>query len=55
VRPDNGANSAATLWWVSMSGALILAAYHPGQFINAGSLSGFLNPSESLSPTLLAG
>ncbi|HZA10011.1 alpha/beta hydrolase family protein [Mycobacterium sp.] len=40
---------------VSMSGgsALILAAYHPGQFIYAGSLSGFLNPSEGFWPALI--
>ncbi|MGH3675203.1 MAG: esterase family protein [Mycobacterium sp.] len=40
---------------LSMSGgaALILAAYHPGQFIYAGSLSGFLNPSEGLWPVLI--
>jgi diacylglycerol O-acyltransferase/trehalose O-mycolyltransferase len=40
---------------VSMSGgsALILAAYHPGQFIYAGSLSGFINPSEGLWPVLI--
>ena len=32
---------------LSMSGgaALVLAAYHPGQFVYAGSLSGFLNTS----------
>jgi diacylglycerol O-acyltransferase / trehalose O-mycolyltransferase len=34
---------------LSMSGgaALILSAYHPGQFVYAGSLSGFLNPSSA--------
>lgn len=39
---------------LSMSGssALILAAYHPGQFVYAGSLSGFLNLSEGIWPTL---
>jgi diacylglycerol O-acyltransferase / trehalose O-mycolyltransferase len=39
----------------SMSGssALILAAYHPGQFSYAGSLSGFLNLSEGIWPTLV--
>src|ERR1700756_4032178 len=37
---------------LSMSGgaALILAAYHPGQFVYAGSPSGFLNPSNRLWP-----
>ena len=40
---------------LSMSGssALILAAFHPGQFIYAGSLSGFLNLSEGLWPVLV--
>ena len=40
---------------LSMSGssALILAAYHPGQFRYAGSLSGFLNLSQGLWPTLV--
>ncbi len=40
---------------VSMSGssALILAANHPGQFVYAGALSGFLNLSEGLWPVLV--
>jgi diacylglycerol O-acyltransferase/trehalose O-mycolyltransferase len=40
---------------LSMSGsaALILAAYHPGNFTYAGSLSGFLNLSEGIWPTLV--
>lgn len=40
---------------LSMSGgaALILAAYHPGQFVYAGSLSGFLNTSNRLWPALI--
>src|SRR6478736_6114807 len=40
---------------LSMSGssALILAAYHPGQFSYAGSLSGFLNLSDGVWPTLV--
>ena len=40
---------------VSMSGssALILAAYHPNQFRYAGSLSGFLNLSDGIWPTLV--
>ena len=33
--------------------ALTLAAWHPQQFIFAGSLSGFLNPSQGLWPTLI--
>ncbi|MGV0807108.1 esterase family protein [Mycolicibacterium setense] len=40
---------------LSMSGnsALILAAYHPGQFVYAGSLSAFLNPSAGPWPGLI--
>ena len=40
---------------LSMSGsaALILAAYHPNNFRYAGSLSGFLNLSEGIWPTLV--
>lgn len=40
---------------LSMSGgaALNLAIWHPQQFSFAGSLSGFLNPSEGLWPTLI--
>jgi diacylglycerol O-acyltransferase/trehalose O-mycolyltransferase len=40
---------------LSMSGgaALILAAYYPQEFIFAASLSGFLNPSKGLSPTVI--
>lgn len=40
---------------LSMSGsaALILAAYHPGQFSYAASLSGFLNLSQGIWPTLV--
>ena len=40
---------------LSMSGsaALILAAYHPGQFSYAGSLSGFENLSQGIWPTLV--
>src|SRR6476659_1828971 len=40
---------------LSMSGssALILAAYHPGQFSYAGALSGFLNLSRGLWPVLI--
>ena len=40
---------------LSMSGssALMLAAYHPGQFRFAGSLSGFLNLSNGIWPTLV--
>ncbi len=38
---------------MSGSSALILAAYHPGQFSYAGSLSGFLNLSDGVWPTLV--
>ena len=40
---------------LSMAGgaALTLAIWHPAQFIFAGSLSGFLNPSEGLWPTMI--
>ncbi|WP_353612564.1 alpha/beta hydrolase family protein [Mycobacterium sp. 1274756.6] len=40
---------------LSMSGgsALTLAIWHPQQFVFAGSLSGFLNPSKGLWPTLI--
>ncbi|MCV7015500.1 esterase family protein [Mycolicibacterium madagascariense] len=40
---------------LSMSGgaALNLAAYYPSQFVFAGSLSGFLNPSQGLWPTMI--
>ena len=38
---------------MSGSSALILAAYHPGQFSYAGSLSGFLNLSVGVWPTLV--
>ncbi|MDT5018581.1 MAG: diacylglycerol O-acyltransferase / trehalose O-mycolyltransferase [Mycobacterium sp.] len=38
---------------MSAGSALILAAYHPGQFSYAGSLSGFLNLSNGIWPTLV--
>ncbi len=40
---------------ISMSGgaALTLAIWHPAQFIFAGALSGYLNPSQGLWPTLI--
>jgi diacylglycerol O-acyltransferase/trehalose O-mycolyltransferase len=40
---------------LSMAGgaALTLAIWHPAQFIFAGSLSGFLNPSQGLWPTMI--
>jgi diacylglycerol O-acyltransferase/trehalose O-mycolyltransferase len=49
---DPSGNAAVGL---SMSGgaALTLATWHPAQFIFAASLSGFLNPSQGLWPTLI--
>ncbi|WP_319448593.1 MULTISPECIES: alpha/beta hydrolase family protein [unclassified Mycobacterium] len=40
---------------LSMAGgaALVLSAHHPGQFVYAGSMSGFLNPSEGQWPGLI--
>ncbi len=40
---------------LSMAGgaALVLSAHHPGQFSYAGSMSGFLNPSEGWWPGLI--
>src|ERR1700761_4498072 len=40
---------------ISMAGssALILAAYHPGQFIYAGSLSALMDPSNGMGPTMI--
>ena len=40
---------------ISMSGgaALTLAIWHPAQFVFAGALSGYLNPSQGLWPTLI--
>ena len=40
---------------LSMAGgaALVLSAHHPGQFTYAGSMSGFLNPSEGQWPGLI--
>ncbi len=50
VRPNRNA-----VVGVSMSGssALILAAYHPGQFAYAGALSAYLTPSSGNGPTLI--
>jgi diacylglycerol O-acyltransferase / trehalose O-mycolyltransferase / mycolyltransferase Ag85 len=40
---------------LSMAGsaAMILTAYHPNNYIYAGSLSGWLSPSDGMSPTLI--
>src|SRR6201987_5409149 len=50
VRPTN--NAAVGL---SMAGssALILAAFHPDQFVYAGSLSALLDPSQGMGPSLI--
>src|SRR5689334_14443414 len=47
-----GGNAAVGL---SMSGnsALVLASWHPDEFVYAGSLSGFINPSEGQWPFLI--
>jgi len=50
VKPTGGAAVG-----LSMAGnaSLILSVYHPDQFIYAGSMSGFLNPSEGWWPMLI--
>ena len=50
VRPNGNA-----VVGLSMAGgaALTLATWHPAQFIFAGALSGFLNPSQGLWPTMI--
>jgi diacylglycerol O-acyltransferase/trehalose O-mycolyltransferase len=45
--------SAAVGLSMAGSSALILAAYHPGQFIYAGSLSALLDPSQAMGPSLI--
>src|SRR3954470_9559352 len=45
--------SAAVGLSMAGSSALILAAYHPDQFIYAGSLSALLDPSQAMGPTLI--
>jgi diacylglycerol O-acyltransferase/trehalose O-mycolyltransferase len=46
-------NNAVVGLSMSGSAALTLAIWHPAQFIFAGSLSGYLNPSSGLWPTLI--
>jgi diacylglycerol O-acyltransferase / trehalose O-mycolyltransferase / mycolyltransferase Ag85 len=46
-------NNAVVGLSMAGSAALTLAIWHPSQFIFAGSLSGFLNPSQGLWPTLI--
>ena len=45
--------SAAVGLSMAGSSALILAAYHPEQFIYAGSLSALLDPSQGMGPSLI--
>jgi diacylglycerol O-acyltransferase/trehalose O-mycolyltransferase len=45
--------SAAVGLSMAGSASLVLSVYHPGQFIYAASLSGFLNPSEGWWPMLI--
>lgn len=52
-RGQTPTNNAVVGLSMSGSAALILAIWHPTQFIFAGSLSGFLNPSMGLWPTLI--
>ena len=52
-RSVKATGSAAVGLSMAGSSALILAAYHPQQFIYAGSLSAFLNPSEGWWPMLI--
>src|ERR1700759_3458839 len=50
VKPNG---SAAVGLSMAGSSALILAAYHPDQFIYAGSLSALLEPSQGMGPSLI--
>src|SRR6185312_5574496 len=45
--------SAAVGLSMAGSASLVLAAHHPAQFTYAGSMSGFLNPSEGWWPFLI--
>jgi len=45
--------SAAVGLSMAGSSALILAAYHPNQFVYAGSLSALLDPSQGMGPSLI--
>src|ERR1700748_1264310 len=47
------AGGAAVGLSMAGSSALTLAAYHPDQFIYAGSLSALLDPSQAMGPTLI--
>jgi diacylglycerol O-acyltransferase/trehalose O-mycolyltransferase len=52
-RSTTASGNAAVGLSESGSAAMILAAYHPNNYIYAGSLSGFLNPSAGSSPMLI--
>jgi diacylglycerol O-acyltransferase / trehalose O-mycolyltransferase len=52
-RGISGSGNAVVGLSMSGSSALILAAFHPGQFVYAGSLSGFLNLSAGFWPLLV--
>lgn len=52
-RQVKSTGSAAVGLSMAGSASLVLAAHHPGQFTYAGSMSGFLNPSEGWWPGLI--
>src|SRR5271170_7586534 len=52
-RSVKSSGSAAVGLSMAGSAAMILAAYHPGQFIYAGSLSALMDPSQGMGPTLI--
>jgi diacylglycerol O-acyltransferase / trehalose O-mycolyltransferase len=52
-RSVKSAGSAAVGISMAGSSAMILAAYHPGQFIYAGSLSALMDPSQGMGPSLI--
>jgi diacylglycerol O-acyltransferase/trehalose O-mycolyltransferase len=52
-RGQDSSNNAVVGLSMSGGSALVLAAYYPQQFIFAASLSGFLNPSKGLWPTVI--
>ncbi|MBV9516411.1 MAG: esterase family protein [Mycobacteriaceae bacterium] len=52
-RGQDSSNNAVVGLSMSGGAALVLAAYYPQQFVFAASLSGFLNPSKGLWPTVI--
>jgi diacylglycerol O-acyltransferase/trehalose O-mycolyltransferase len=52
-REVRSTNNAAVGLSMAGGSSLVLAAHHPGQFSYAGSMSGFLNPSEGWWPGLI--